>query len=87
MIEPDQFRKALGQFATGIAIVTTLDESGKPHGLTINSFNSVSLNPPLVLWSLDKSSHQLEIFKKSGFYGVTILAEIRKRCQTALPCR
>ncbi|SNY93864.1 NADH-FMN oxidoreductase RutF, flavin reductase (DIM6/NTAB) family [Cohaesibacter sp. ES.047] len=78
MIEPDQFRKALGQFATGIAIATTLDEHGNPHGLTINSFNSVSLDPPLVLWSLDKSSHQLDIFKKSGFYGVTILAEDQK---------
>ncbi|WP_210200445.1 flavin reductase family protein [Cohaesibacter celericrescens] len=79
MIEEEQFRQALGQFVTGIAVVTTLDEAGTPHGLTINSFNSVSLDPPLVLWSLDKRSHQLEIFSKSGFYAVNILAQSQKQ--------
>ncbi|WP_319413986.1 flavin reductase family protein [uncultured Cohaesibacter sp.] len=74
MIEATEFRKALGQFATGIAIVTTMDENGVPMGLTVNSFNSVSLDPPLVLWSLDKRSVQLDAFRKSGFYGVSILS-------------
>ena len=78
MITADDFRKALGQFATGIAVATTLDEAGVPHGLTINSFNSVSLDPPLVLWSLDKGSHQLEAFRSSGFYGVSILSQDQK---------
>nr|WP_319513115.1 flavin reductase family protein [uncultured Cohaesibacter sp.] len=74
MIEATEFRKALGRFATGIAIVTTMDDRDAPMGLTVNSFNSVSLDPPLVLWSLDKSSNQMDAFCNSGFYGVSILA-------------
>ncbi|SFO28895.1 NADH-FMN oxidoreductase RutF, flavin reductase (DIM6/NTAB) family [Cohaesibacter marisflavi] len=74
MIEATEFRKALGRFATGIAIVTTMDDRDAPVGLTVNSFNSVSLDPPLVLWSLDKSSNQMDAFCSSGFYGVSILA-------------
>lgn len=74
MIEAAEFRNALGRFATGIAIVTTMDNNGMPMGLTVNSFNSVSLDPPLVLWSLDKGSNQMEAFCNSGFYGVSILA-------------
>ena len=70
-----EFRQALGQFATGITVATTLDKDGEPHGLTVNSFNSVSLDPPLVLWSLNKASHQLDAFSNSGFYGISILAE------------
>jgi len=51
-----EFRQALGQFATGVAIVTTTDAQGDPIGMTINSFASVSLDPKLVLWSIDKSA-------------------------------
>ena len=51
-----QFRQALGAFATGVTIVTTRDASGQDVGLTANSFNSVSLNPPLVLWSLSRKA-------------------------------
>ena len=50
-----EFRSALGSFATGVTVVTALDPSGKPVGLTANSFNSVSLSPPLVLWSLSEA--------------------------------
>ena len=50
------FRAALGRFATGVTIVTTLDGDGRPVGLTANSFNSVSLDPPMVLWSLARRS-------------------------------
>ena len=49
---PEEFRAALGQFATGVTIVTARDAEGRLVGLTANSFNSVSLTPPLVLWSL-----------------------------------
>ena len=75
MITDVEFRQALGVFATGITVATTLDKDGHPHGLTVNSFNSVSLDPPLVLWSLNKQSHQLGIFAESGFYGISILAD------------
>nr|WP_321444309.1 flavin reductase family protein [uncultured Cohaesibacter sp.] len=75
MITDVEFRQALGAFATGITVASTLDKDGRPHGLTVNSFNSVSLDPPLVLWSLNKQSHQLGIFAESGFYGISILAD------------
>ncbi|MCK6630681.1 MAG: flavin reductase family protein, partial [Anaerolineae bacterium] len=51
------FRNALGRFATGVAIVTAIDQDGYPVGLTINSFSAVSLEPALVLWCLDNRSH------------------------------
>ena len=51
-IDPRQFRNALGAFTTGVTIVTTRDEAGRDIGLTVNIFNSVSLDPPMVLWSL-----------------------------------
>lgn len=69
------FRLALGRFATGVAIVTTTDpESNTPVGLTVSSFNSVSLNPPMVLWCLRLVSKNLELFKNSQHYNIHILA-------------
>lgn len=68
------FRQALGRFATGVAIVTTIDPSTKaPLGLTISSFNSVSMEPPLVLWSLQNTSTLLDIFLKAERYNIHIL--------------
>lgn len=72
--DPRAFRNALGQFATGVAIVTTRDRNGQPIGLTVNSFNSVSLTPPLVVWSLDGRSGHLDDFLQATHYGVNILA-------------
>ena len=72
-VDPGEFRNALGQFATGVTIVTSLNEQGKFIGLTANSFNSASLNPPLVLWSLAKSSKNLHSFKKAEHFAVHIL--------------
>ncbi len=68
------FRDALGSFATGIAVVTACAPDGGFVGLTINSFNSVSLDPPLVLWSLDLASPSLEAFRTASHYAVNILA-------------
>jgi flavin reductase (DIM6/NTAB) family NADH-FMN oxidoreductase RutF len=74
----DYFRGALGQFATGVTIITTriADERGEPHllGFTANSFNSVSLDPPLVLWSLARSASSLAIFLDVSHYTVNVLA-------------
>lgn len=67
------FRKALGSFATGVTIATTLDDDGAPVGVTANSFNSVSLDPPLVLWSLSKSSFSLPAFAASGHFAIHVL--------------
>jgi len=68
------FRKALGSFATGVTIITSRDGAGAPIGLTVNSFNSVSLNPPLVLWSLAETSNSLSIFRAATHWAVHVLA-------------
>jgi 3-hydroxy-9,10-secoandrosta-1,3,5(10)-triene-9,17-dione monooxygenase reductase component len=68
------FRNALGSFATGVTIATTKDEAGNPVGVTASSFNSVSLNPPLVLWSLAKNSLSRAAFCDSGHFAIHVLA-------------
>lgn len=68
------FRNALGNFATGVTIVSALDAAGEPIGLTISSFNSVSLDPPLILWSLSLASPSLEAFRTARHYAVNVLA-------------
>jgi 3-hydroxy-9,10-secoandrosta-1,3,5(10)-triene-9,17-dione monooxygenase reductase component len=69
-----QFRAALGSFATGVTIVTTRSAAGEDIGLTANSFNSVSLDPPMVLWSLARKSLSLPAFLESGYFAVHVLA-------------
>src|ERR1043166_1345002 len=68
------FRKALGTFATGVAILTTRNDQDKPVGLTCNSFNSVSLQPPLILWSLSTYSPSLAAFAQAEHFAVNVLA-------------
>jgi flavin reductase (DIM6/NTAB) family NADH-FMN oxidoreductase RutF len=65
----------MGNFATGITVVTTKDSKGQPYGLTVNSFTSVSLNPVLVLVCLDNKLSGLQAFKDSRHFGVSILSE------------
>ncbi len=69
-----EFRAALGMFATGVTIVTTRAEDGTPLGLTANSFNSVSLEPPLVLWSLSQRAASLPAFRAGTHYAIHVLA-------------
>lgn len=71
---PDDFRATLGQFATGVTIVTARDVEGNLVGLTANSFNSVSLSPPLVLWSLSRHSTSMPGFLSAGHYAINVLA-------------
>jgi flavin reductase (DIM6/NTAB) family NADH-FMN oxidoreductase RutF len=68
------FRAALGMFATGVTIVTTRPPDGAPVGVTVSSFNSVSLQPPLVLWSLARTARSLGTFVHSHHYAVNVLA-------------
>jgi len=72
-IDPRDFRNALGTFATGVTIVTAVAADGKPYGVTCNSFASVSLNPPLVLWSLGMFSQGLTIFQNASHFTVNVL--------------
>ena len=67
------FRSTLGRFATGVTIVTALTPDGEAHGVTISSFNAVSLDPPLILWSLSTHSPKLEAFKRASYYAVNVL--------------
>ncbi len=67
-------RVAMSRFLTGVTIVTTRGLDGAPYGLTVNSFNSVSLDPPLVLWSLDLRHDKADLFRKSGGFTVNIMA-------------
>lgn len=73
-VDPRMLRRAFGSFATGITIVTTTDANGQPVGLTANSFTSVSLDPPLVLFCLDRNSSSLERFQRSGVFGINVLS-------------
>jgi len=68
------FRCALGRFATGVTIITARAADGQPAGLTVSSFNSVSLTPPLVLWSLSRDSASLAVFEATARYVVNVLA-------------
>jgi flavin reductase (DIM6/NTAB) family NADH-FMN oxidoreductase RutF len=72
-IDPREFRNALGSFATGVTIVTTRTADGRNVGLTCNSFASVSLNPPLVLWSLVTHSSSLTAFQECSHFAVNVL--------------
>jgi flavin reductase (DIM6/NTAB) family NADH-FMN oxidoreductase RutF len=73
VIDPKDFRNALGTFATGVTIITAAGSDGKPYGLTCNSFASVSLNPPLVLWSLGMFSQALSVFQNASHFTVNVL--------------
>ena len=73
-IDKRAFRDALGSFVTGVTIVTTADAQGHPTGLTANSFNSVSLDPPMVLWSLALDSTSLGAFRQARWWAVHVLA-------------
>src|SRR5256885_12543675 len=69
-----ELRNALGSFATGVTIITTRDREGKLHGMTANSFSSVSLNPPLVLWTSSLYAQSLPAFQEGTHFVVNILA-------------
>src|SRR3954462_4905881 len=73
VIDPRDFRSALGTYATGVTVITAAAADGKPYGLTCNSFASVSLNPPLVLWSLGMFSQGLSIFQNASHFAVNVL--------------
>jgi len=75
---PAEFRAALGMFATGVTIVTARAANGALIGLTANSFNSVSLDPPLVLWSLARGAGSMPTLRTGSHYTVNILAANQK---------
>ena len=77
-VAPADFRKALGCFATGVTVVTTVDEEGNRVGLTANSFTSVSMDPPLVLWSLSRRSPNLGAFERCQHFAINVLSNTQR---------
>ncbi len=74
-IDPQELRRVMGHFVTGVTVITTKDKEGKPFGLTANAFTSLSLNPPLVLICIDKSVQCYSCFEESRLFAVNILSE------------
>ena len=81
-IDPRKLRDALGSFATGVTVVTARSLDGELLGITANSFNSVSLNPPLVLFSLDRRALSLRKFEECGRFAVNVLDESQREVST-----
>ncbi len=76
---PEGFRRLCARFATGVGIASVLDPNGAPHGLTVNSFTSVSCTPPLVLICVDYSCSILPLFRESSHFGISILDAQQRR--------
>ena len=74
-IDARELRNVLGAFVTGVTVITTVDADGKPHGLTVNSFSSVSLDPPLVLWSQSLRAPSHPVFRDAERFVVNVLSE------------
>lgn len=72
-IDPRELRDVLGCFATGVCVVTTVGDEGRPVGMTINSFSSVSLDPPLILWSIGLDTPSRQAFKTHGCFAINIM--------------
>lgn len=73
-IDPARLRQVLGSFVTGVTVVTTRNGAGEPVGLTVNSFNAVSLSPPLVLWSLSTHAASYDAFVRAEYFAVNVLS-------------
>jgi 3-hydroxy-9,10-secoandrosta-1,3,5(10)-triene-9,17-dione monooxygenase reductase component len=73
-IDTRALRDALSSFATGVTIVTTADVTGEPIGMTASSFNSVSMEPPLILWSVTKTALSAPVFQNAKHFAVHVLA-------------
>ena len=74
-LDVKQLRGALGRFATGITVVTCRDAAGQRVGLTVNSFNALSLDPPLILWSLRNASPSVAAFEQARHFAVNVLGQ------------
>jgi flavin reductase (DIM6/NTAB) family NADH-FMN oxidoreductase RutF len=74
-VGPDEFKHTCGRFATGVAVASVMDAQGTPHGLTVSSFTSVSLDPPLILVCLGHAVTSIELFRSSRYFGLSILKE------------
>ncbi|MGI8469812.1 MAG: flavin reductase family protein [Pyrinomonadaceae bacterium] len=77
-ISKDEFRVALGRFASGVTVITTRDKTGRLHGITVSAFSSVSLEPPLILVCIEKGAGSHQAFEESEFFNVNVLDETQQ---------
>lgn len=75
MIPPEEFRKIAGSWLTGVAVVTTVDAQGKPHGMTMNAVSSLSLEPPQFLICIDRRARTLDAIRESACFCINYLAD------------
>ena len=75
MVTKEEFRMAMGDFATGVTVITTNDDRGQPHAMTANSFTSVCLEPPVVLVCVAHSTNTHQYLAETGWFGVNILGQ------------
>lgn len=81
-LDQTELRQAFGCFATGVVVITARDFDGNPIGMTVNSFSSLSLNPALLLWSIQKSSAQFDAFVEANYFNVHILRDNQEELST-----
>lgn len=74
-MDPAEYRRVLGHFATGVTVITTCDAGGRPAGLTANAFASVSIDPPLVLVCVERSAETHGLIARAGHFAVNVLAD------------
>ena len=77
-IDPVAFRENLGSFVTGVTVITAVDPKGEHVGITANSFSSLSLDPPMVLFSVDRKSLSLPVFEAAGCFSINVLSDAQK---------
>lgn len=82
MITKDEFRRALSSFPSGVTVVTTRDKAGRLHGITVSAFSSVSLEPPMVLICIDKTTGSHPAFEFGGTFVVNVLGEEQTHLST-----
>jgi len=82
MTDSKAFRRSLGKFATGVTVVTCTDQDGHPCGITANSFSSVSLDPPLILWNIAKVSNSLRAYLDAGHFAINVLSADQREVST-----
>jgi len=80
------FRRALGQFATGVTVVTAESAPGRVHGMTANSFTSVSLDPPLISVCVDQRAHLLPLLQEKLVFGINVLKEEQQKLSEFFSC-
>ena len=74
-VDRREFTRACGRFATGVTVASVRDAAGTPHGLTVNSFTSVSLDPPMILVCIGHEASVIEYFRQASHFGISILTE------------